>query len=45
MIRRIRPQEIVKTTKTAIKANRASLANPMVRSFLSIAKARRKSGA
>jgi DNA-binding transcriptional LysR family regulator len=42
MLRRIRPQEIVKTTKTAIKANRASLANPMVRSFLSIAKARKK---
>jgi DNA-binding transcriptional LysR family regulator len=44
MIRRIRPKEIVKTTKTAFKANRASLANPMVRSFLAIAKARKKVG-
>lgn len=43
LIRRIRPQEIAKKTRTAFKANRASLANPMIRSFLSIAKARKKS--
>jgi LysR family transcriptional regulator, transcriptional activator for bauABCD operon len=45
MIRRMRPKEIVKKTKTAFKANRASLANPMVSSFLSIAKSRKKNSA
>lgn len=42
MVRRIRPKEIVKETGTAIKAHRASLANPMVRSFLTIVKSYRK---
>lgn len=40
LIRPIRPQEIMKRTRIAVKANRSSLANPMVRSFLSVVKAR-----
>jgi DNA-binding transcriptional LysR family regulator len=44
MIRRIRPREIMKETRIAVKANRASLANPMIRSFLAVVKARKKSG-
>jgi DNA-binding transcriptional LysR family regulator len=39
-IRAIRPDKIRKETRTAIKAQRASLGNPMVRSFISIAKKR-----
>ncbi|QIG49769.1 LysR family transcriptional regulator [Nordella sp. HKS 07] len=39
MIRPIRPAEIAKETKIVVKAHRASLANPMVRSFLSMVKA------
>jgi LysR family transcriptional regulator, transcriptional activator for bauABCD operon len=45
LIRPIRPAEIMKTTRIAVKANRSSLANPMVRSFLSIVKARLKKDA
>jgi len=41
MIRPIRPAEIAKETKIVVKAHRASLANPMVRSFLSMVKARK----
>lgn len=37
-IRAIRPSEIKKETQIAIKAQRASLSNPMVRSFLAIAR-------
>jgi DNA-binding transcriptional LysR family regulator len=44
-IRAIRPDQIEKKTWTAIKAQRASLGNPMVRSFLSIAKKRIRGGA
>lgn len=43
MIRPIRPREIVKETRLAVKANRSSLANPMVRSFLAVVKAHKKS--
>jgi DNA-binding transcriptional LysR family regulator len=39
-IRSIRPDQIKKETWTAVKAQRASLGNPMVKSFLSIAKKR-----
>jgi DNA-binding transcriptional LysR family regulator len=39
-IRAIRPGTIVKETQSVIKAQRASLGNPMVRSFLSIARKR-----
>lgn len=42
MIRPIRPEEIAKETKIAVKAHRASLANPMVRSFLAMVKARKQ---
>lgn len=41
LIRAIRPAEIAKETWIGVKAHRASLANPMVRSFLAIVKARR----
>ncbi|MFZ5676474.1 MAG: LysR family transcriptional regulator [Pseudomonadota bacterium] len=40
-IRAIRPAEIAKETGIVVKAHRASLANPMVRSFLAMVKARR----
>lgn len=42
LIRAIRPREIVKETMIGVKASRSSLANPMVRSFLAIVKARKK---
>ena len=42
MIRPIRPEVIAKETKIAVKAHRASLANPMVRSFLAMVKARKQ---
>lgn len=42
LVRPIRPGEIAKDTEIVVKAHRASLANPMVRSFLSIVKARKK---
>lgn len=41
-IRAIRPSEIRKQTEIAIKAQRASLGNPIVRSFLAIARKRIK---
>lgn len=44
MLRRIRSKEIVKETRIAVKTNRASLANPMVRSFLAVVRARKKNG-
>lgn len=40
-LRAIRPADIAKETGIVVKAHRASLANPMVRSFLAIVKARR----
>lgn len=44
-IRAIRPNELRKQTKTAIKAHKSSLSNPMVGSFLTIARQRTRSSA